>query len=129
MELSGVIFATGVTGSMNIDRQTNMKPIGFARFWQKMLWETQQIFDNKIRKSAKAITQIWLISVQIVIGLFSVQYNAASTVLSAVAKMEMESHRIIIIMMMTMMMTMQCSTVPQMEMESALNLSNKVLST
>ena len=35
MELSGVIFATGVTDSMNIDRRTNMKPpepIGFARF-------------------------------------------------------------------------------------------------
>ena len=77
-----------------------------------MLRETQQIFDNKIRKIARAITQIWLIFVHIVIGLFSVQYNAASTVLSAMAKMEMESHMIMIIMMMTMMMTMQCSAVP-----------------
>ena len=71
MELSGVIFATGVTGSMNIDRRTNMKPIGFARFWQKMLWETQQIFDNKIIKSAKAAL--------IYVGLFSVQYDTANT--------------------------------------------------
>ena len=36
MELSGVIFSTGATGSMNIDGQTNMKPpIGFRTISQK----------------------------------------------------------------------------------------------